>query len=45
MTLSRTLSVPVPIDVTPTVWVRARRPRLADLIAAPAPPGHKATPT
>ncbi|MCB0930956.1 MAG: DUF3367 domain-containing protein [Mycobacterium sp.] len=36
VTLSRTLSVPVPIDVTPTVWVRARQgPRLADLIAAP----------
>jgi len=36
VTLSRTLSVPTPIDVTPTVWVRARQgPRLADLIAQP----------
>ena len=36
VTLSRTLSVPTQIDVTPTVWVRARQgPRLADLIAEP----------
>ena len=36
VTLSRTLSVPTPIDVTPTVWVRARQgPKLADLIAQP----------
>lgn len=36
VTLSRTLTVPAPIDVTPTVWVRPRQgPRLADLIAAP----------
>lgn len=34
--LSRTLTVPTPIAVTPTVWVRARQgPSLADLIAAP----------
>ena len=36
VTLSRTLTVPAPLDVRPTVWVRARQgPRLADLIAAP----------
>ena len=36
VTLSRTLTVPAAIDVTPTVWVRARQgPRLADLIAQP----------
>ncbi|MCV7017070.1 alpha-(1-_3)-arabinofuranosyltransferase [Mycolicibacterium aichiense] len=36
VTLSRTLTVPKPIDVTPTVWVRARQgPHLADLIAQP----------
>jgi arabinofuranan 3-O-arabinosyltransferase len=34
--LSRTLSVPETIAVTPTVWVRARQgPNLADLIAQP----------
>ncbi|MGV0790810.1 alpha-(1-_3)-arabinofuranosyltransferase domain-containing protein [Mycolicibacterium sp. XJ1819] len=34
--LSRTLTVPEPVDVTPTVWVRARQgPNLADLISAP----------
>jgi arabinofuranan 3-O-arabinosyltransferase len=34
--LSRTLTVPAPIAVTPTVWVRARQgPNLADLVAAP----------
>lgn len=34
--LSRTLTVPAPTDVTPTVWVRARQgPHLADLIAEP----------
>jgi arabinofuranan 3-O-arabinosyltransferase len=34
--LSRTLTVPAPTTVTPTVWVRARQgPNLADLIAAP----------
>lgn len=34
--LSRTLTVPAPIAVTPTVWVRARQgPKLADLVAAP----------
>ncbi|WP_197413433.1 MULTISPECIES: DUF3367 domain-containing protein [unclassified Mycobacterium] len=34
--LSRTLSVPSSIAVTPTVWVRARQgPKLADLVAAP----------
>jgi arabinofuranan 3-O-arabinosyltransferase len=34
--LSRTLTVPEPIAVTPTVWVRARQgPNLADLIRAP----------
>ncbi|WP_216636174.1 DUF3367 domain-containing protein [Mycobacterium sp. IS-3022] len=34
--LSRTLTVPTPIAVTPTVWVRARQgPKLADLVAAP----------
>ncbi|WP_243633052.1 alpha-(1-_3)-arabinofuranosyltransferase [Mycobacterium uberis] len=33
---SRTLTVPNPISVTPTLWVRSRQgPRLADLIAAP----------
>ncbi|MCV7175651.1 alpha-(1-_3)-arabinofuranosyltransferase [Mycolicibacterium sphagni] len=36
VTLSRTLTVPKPIEVTPTVWVRARQgPHLADLIAQP----------
>lgn len=36
VTVSRTLTVPAPIEVTPTVWVRARQgPRLADLIAQP----------
>jgi len=36
VTLSRTLTVPAPTEVTPTVWVRARQgPRLADLVAAP----------
>ena len=34
--LSRTLTVPEPVTVTPTVWVRARQgPKLADLVAAP----------
>jgi len=34
--LSRTLTVPTPTKVTPTVWVRARQgPNLADLVAAP----------
>jgi arabinofuranan 3-O-arabinosyltransferase len=34
--LSRTLAVPEPISVTPTVWVRPRQgPNLADLIAQP----------
>ncbi|HKP41121.1 alpha-(1-_3)-arabinofuranosyltransferase [Mycobacterium sp.] len=34
--LSRTLTVPSQIAVTPTVWVRARQgPNLADLISAP----------
>ncbi|MBX7431756.1 alpha-(1-_3)-arabinofuranosyltransferase [Mycobacterium sp. Y57] len=34
--LSRTLTVPEPTPVTPTVWVRARQgPNLADLIAEP----------
>ncbi|BBY63626.1 alpha-(1-_3)-arabinofuranosyltransferase [Mycolicibacterium helvum] len=36
VTLSRTLTVPKPIEVSPTVWVRARQgPHLADLIAQP----------
>ncbi|WP_445170852.1 alpha-(1-_3)-arabinofuranosyltransferase [Mycolicibacterium sp. Dal123E01] len=36
VTLSRTLTVPKAIDVSPTVWVRARQgPHLADLIAQP----------
>ncbi|GAY16426.1 alpha-(1-_3)-arabinofuranosyltransferase [Mycobacterium sp. shizuoka-1] len=36
VTLSRTLTVPAPIAVSPTVWVRARQgPHLADLIAQP----------
>jgi arabinofuranan 3-O-arabinosyltransferase len=36
VTFSRTLSVPQPMSVTPTVWVRARQgPKLADLIAQP----------
>ena len=36
VTLSRTLTVPKPIEVSPTVWVRARQgPHLADLIAEP----------
>ncbi|HEY1842870.1 MAG TPA: DUF3367 domain-containing protein [Mycobacterium sp.] len=35
-TFSRTLSVPAPMSVTPTVWVRARSgPKLADLVAEP----------
>jgi arabinofuranan 3-O-arabinosyltransferase len=35
-TFSRTLSVPQPVSVLPTVWVRARSgPRLADLVAEP----------
>ncbi len=34
--LSRTLTVPSPTEVTPTVWVRVRQgPNLADLISAP----------
>ena len=34
--LSRTLTVPEPTAVTPTVWVRARQgPNLADLVSAP----------
>lgn len=34
--MSRTLTVPEAIEVTPTVWVRARQgPRLADLISTP----------
>jgi arabinofuranan 3-O-arabinosyltransferase len=34
--LSRTLTVPAPTAVTPTVWVRARQgPNLADLISQP----------
>ena len=34
--LSRTLTVPEPTSVTPTVWVRARQgPNLADLVNAP----------
>ena len=34
--LSRTLTVPSPTAVTPTVWVRARQgPNLADLVSAP----------
>ncbi|MDG5482401.1 DUF3367 domain-containing protein [Mycolicibacterium gadium] len=34
--LSRTLTVPEPMAVTPTVWVRARQgPNLADLVRAP----------
>lgn len=34
--LSRTLTVPAPMSVTPLVWVRPRQgPRLADLIAEP----------
>ena len=33
---SRTLTVPSPVSVTPTVWVRPRQgPKLADLIAEP----------
>lgn len=33
---SRTLTVPAPLSVTPTVWVRPRQgPKLADLIAEP----------
>ncbi len=35
--LSRTLTVPRPVSVTPMVWVRPRQgPKLADLIAAPS---------
>ncbi|WP_155771465.1 alpha-(1-_3)-arabinofuranosyltransferase [Mycobacterium asiaticum] len=34
--LSRTLTVPTPVSVTPAVWVRPRQgPKLADLIAEP----------
>jgi arabinofuranan 3-O-arabinosyltransferase len=34
--LSRTLTVPAPTEVTPTVWVRARQgPNLADLVSEP----------
>lgn len=34
--LSRTLTVPGPMAVTPTVWVRSRQgPKLADLVAEP----------
>ncbi|WP_240491925.1 alpha-(1-_3)-arabinofuranosyltransferase [Mycobacterium alsense] len=33
---SRTLTVPAPVPVTPTVWVRPRQgPKLADLVAEP----------
>ena len=36
VTLSRTLTVPSAMEVTPTVWVRGRQgPRLAELVAAP----------
>ncbi|MGI9124275.1 MAG: alpha-(1-_3)-arabinofuranosyltransferase domain-containing protein, partial [Mycobacterium sp.] len=36
VTLSRTITAPSEMTVTPTVWVRARQgPRLADLIAQP----------
>ncbi|MFC3778074.1 alpha-(1-_3)-arabinofuranosyltransferase [Mycolicibacterium holsaticum] len=36
VSLSRTLTVPEPISVTPTVWVRPRQgPNLADLISEP----------
>ena len=36
VTFSRTLTVPQPVSVRPTVWVRARPgPKLADLIAEP----------
>jgi len=36
VSFSRTLTVPEPIAVTPTVWVRSRQgPKLADLIAEP----------
>ncbi|MFM9035299.1 MAG: alpha-(1-_3)-arabinofuranosyltransferase family protein [Mycobacterium sp.] len=36
VTLSRTLTVPTAMDLSATVWVRARQgPRLADLIAQP----------
>ncbi|WP_293004128.1 alpha-(1-_3)-arabinofuranosyltransferase [Mycobacterium sp.] len=35
-TFSRTLTVPTPMQVTPTIWVRARQgPNLAELIAEP----------
>jgi arabinofuranan 3-O-arabinosyltransferase len=35
-TFSRTLSVPAPMSVVPTIWVRARSgPKLADLVAEP----------
>ncbi|MBU9762478.1 DUF3367 domain-containing protein [Mycobacterium sp. TNTM28] len=34
--LSRTLSVPAPTDVEPTVWIRSRQgPKLADLVTQP----------
>ena len=36
VTFSRTLTVPAPVSVTPTVWVRPRQgPKLADLVAEP----------
>ncbi len=36
VTFSRTLTVPAPMSVTPTVWVRPRQgPKLADLVAEP----------
>ncbi|EKF25561.1 F5/8 type C domain protein [Mycolicibacterium hassiacum DSM 44199] len=36
VSLSRTLTVPEPVTVTPTVWVRPRQgPKLADLVAEP----------
>lgn len=37
VTFSRTMHIPHPVSVTPTVWVRARQgPALADLVAQPA---------
>lgn len=37
VTLSRTLTVPEPISVIPTIWVRPRQgPALADLVTAPS---------
>ncbi len=39
VTLSRTLTVPATVDVTPTVWVRSRQgPRLAELVSVPGGP-------